>query len=301
MAQREGDKYVTAISNASESQKVYPSNTVAKFRIRLPRVLDLLNDIGGSRHEMALVEFHAPISFYNVYGTEYFAEVVMNYPEIRELNDSNDRDGDGEHDYYDGNVHAKRARMMEYNPTVLTLPQGYYDNVGSILHQLNRIDIVSQNLRFKFNNESGRVEAEEQIPGGLRIDLSPKLRELLGFDTTSGEGFIRPGPAPNAVNLFAHVPRQLFVHCDVVEPQLVGDTKRRVLRTVALDDATKFGSLLVKSYDTPHYVPIMSLRFDTIEFDIRTADDKPAPFQFGPSLVKVHIRRKRGGGAAIIL
>jgi hypothetical protein len=267
------DKYFTVTSNGEISNRIYPDNKVSKFRAVLPKPIELDTSTDGSHnkmYEMGLKEIQVPNSFYNVYKQECYMDVVVDFPHLMGGNDT---------------------MSEETNTTVLTLPEGFYTDVNHILHQLNDINLVLQNVTFKYNPNTGRVEVT-QVPGGIRVNLSPPLRALLGFKT-EGETYIHPGPAPNTVNLFANIPRQLFVHCDVLEPQLIGDTKRRVLRTVGIDSVKRFGSLLVKTYDVPDYVPILQPHFHTIEFSIRTDDGRKAPFQFGPSLVKVHIRRAR--------
>jgi hypothetical protein len=62
------------------------------------------------------------------------------------------------------------------------------------------------------------------------------------------------------------------------------------LRVVGLNDVTSYGKQFTRIYDRPEYVPMMRTTFHTIEITIRTAQGDLAPFQFGPSLVKVHIR-----------
>jgi hypothetical protein len=260
MAPQYYDKHITSISNASESLKMYPDNKVARWRALLPKPIELPTHT-GQKFVIGLKELQVQISFYNVYRDECYVTVLLGF-------------GSGKGPLSD--------------PTVLVIMQGFYKDVRCILNQINAINMVANNVTFKYNEYSGRVEVVQK-PNGLRVNLSPKLRAMLGFKT-EGETFVREGPAPNTVNLNVNLPRQLFVHCDVVEPQLVGDTKSRVLRTVGLDDVDRFGRLFVKTYEAPDYVPVLKPHFGTIEFDIRTHDGKRAPFEFGPSLVKVHIR-----------
>jgi hypothetical protein len=260
----EEERAITLVSNASLSKSMYQTNTVARFKTRLFEAVELQGE-----YEIALKEIQFPISFYNVSDGDYTVDVLLN---LRPPNDEN-------------------LTTVHGNPTVLSIPKGYYSNVQHILHQLNNINLVSQNVQFKYNQLIGRVEVVQS--GALRINLSPKLRAILGFNTT-GEEYIAEGTAPNPVNLNANVPNQLYVHCDVVEPQLIGHSTERLLQTVGIEDVGKFGRLFVQSFDNPEYVPLLKTHFHTIEIDIRSCDRAlPAPFEYGPSVVKVHIRRKR--------
>src|SRR5437867_13173716 len=71
---------ITLISNAKESAKVYPNNTVARFTTQLLDPVEL-----DGNYEMALKEFICPISFYNVTKGEYYVSVVkrhLNMPNL---------------------------------------------------------------------------------------------------------------------------------------------------------------------------------------------------------------------------
>jgi len=250
--------YITFVSNAAFSRRLYPGNKVSEFRTRLFRCIELCGN-----YEMALTEIQFPISFYNVYKDEYYMETV--------------------------------AGITGEYATVLTVQQGFYTDVQHIIDQLNDAGgMVSEAVKFSYEGSSRRVKVK--FTGGayanIRINLSPKLRAILGFEP-EGEEYLGEGLAPYPVNLNANIPTQLFVYCDVLEPQLVGDSMERVLRTVGVQDVTKFGSLFVKTYDNPEYVPIQKTHFQTTEISIRTYEDVRVPFQSGPSLVKVHVRRAR--------
>jgi hypothetical protein len=266
------DFTITLVSNASKSKKLYPANTVAKFKTRLHRQVEL-----SGEYEIGVKEIQFPISFYNVQNSkDYNVDVLL------DVND-NVVDVDG--------FQITIPQWEPYQYRVFNIPIGYYHNIQQILHQLNAIDMVAQNVLLKYDDRTGRVVVEQIGP--MKINLSPKLRALLGFDCESGEKFLSAGSAPNPVNMNANVASQMFVYCDVVEPQLVGDSAERLLQAVGVEDVSKFGDLYVHPYKNPAYVPLLKNHFQTIEIDIKTYEDLPVPFEFGPSLVKVHIRKRR--------
>jgi hypothetical protein len=295
---------ITLLSNSDISKKMYPENTAAKWKTRFPETIELKD----GDHEMAMKEIQVPCSFFNVNDTDYYVEAFT-------------LDYDDEGDPIRVDLETKK------------LPKGNYTDVQHLMTALNAFSIVKKNVYFKYEEDSGRVEVcdpkrkkkktgpEQQLADEddddvndsyikKKVDLSPKLRAMLGFKTGAEDKhdddydeygalinvpYLRNGFAPRPVNLYVNVRQQLFVYCDVLEPQIVGDKEERVLRVVGLDDVTQFGRLIVKTYDNPDYVPILKPSFDTIEIDIRTYDDLPAPFEFGPSLVKVHIRKRQRG------
>jgi hypothetical protein len=266
MAKLNGDEFdITLVSNAKLSMSFYPTNTVASFTTRLCVPVEL--DPCG-QYEIALKEIQFPISFYNV---------------------SNDRDY---------NLNAYMDILCRVNPdaqcniTLLSLPKGYYNNINQILRQINSTDFSSNYAQFSFNEITNRITMSRV--GSIRLSLSHKMRSILGYDVC-GDNYVPLGVAPNPVNLNANIPSQFFIHCDVVEPHLVGDSVERLLQTVGIEDALLFGQLFVQRFENLEYVPLLKTSFQTIKIDIMTEDKRLAPFEFGPSLVKVHIRRKLCG------
>jgi hypothetical protein len=252
---------LTLVSNSELSQAFYPGNTTASFTIRMCRELELAS---GIEYEMALTKIQIPISFNNVNDTEFFLDAFR-------------VDDDGVQSDFESAI----------------LPRGNYPDVHQLLHYLNSLSLVSENLRFDYNEDSNRVDVAMKPGARKEVQLSPKLRAMLGFRVGRTEDWITHGLAPNPVNMYRNVHRQIFVYCDLVEPQLVGDSMERILHTVGIPDVSKYGHLFIQSYDNPDYIPLLKTHFDTIKIDMRTYEDQPVPFEFGPSLVKVHIRRRQ--------
>jgi hypothetical protein len=264
MAKLNRDEFdITLVSNAKHSMSFYPLNTVASFTTRLciPVELDPC-----SQYEIALKEIQFPISFYNV---------------------SNNTDY---------NLNAYMDILCRLNPeaqcdiTLLSLPKGFYNNINQILRQINSTDFSSNYAEFTFNEITNRITMSRV--GSIKLNLSHKLRSILGYNVHS-DSYVSPGVAPNPVNLNANIPSQFFIHCDVVEPQLVGDSVERLLQVVGIEDASQFGQLFVQRFGTLEYVPLLKTSFQTIRIDIMTEEKHLAPFEFGPSLVKVNIRKRR--------
>jgi hypothetical protein len=266
------DEYrLTLVSNSELSQTLFPMNTVAKFTTRLCRPVEL--DPCGE-YEIGLTKIQFPLSFYNINDSEFYVTAF-------------NIDDDGARTDYE----------------VVNLAKGNYAEPRQLIRYLNSLAVVGDNMRLEYNEDSNRVDVIVKPGERKQVNLSPKLREMMGFDpATIVDDWIFPGLAPKPINMYRNVHRQIFVYCDVVEPQLVGDSMERVLYTVGIPDVSKFGHLFKDRYDTPDYIPLLKTHFHTIEINMKTYEDKPAPFEFGPSLVKVHIRRRqRHSAGAIVL
>ena len=111
-------------------------------------------------------------------------------------------------------------------------------------------------------------------------------------DPTSTDTSLSELIALREPNLGLSLPAHIYVYCDLVEPQLIGDTTAPLLNIVNINqDTYKYGSHSSVTYSSPHYVPIMKSEFETVEIDLRDHTGKKLPFLFGTSYVKVHLRR----------
>jgi hypothetical protein len=256
-----GSMTITLISNSEKSRELYPSNTVARFKTHLFNEQILEGD-----WEIALTEVQWPISFFNVTKGEFSVDYNLN----TQL--PPDKDGVIKT--------VKKAHLY-------SVPAGFYPDIQQILDKLNNIERLQEGLEFTYDPSTRRVSLENKF--NHKFSFSKKLNVLLGYEPN--QNHIPKGLANSPVDLYSAIPKQLFVYCNLVEPQLVGDGRMSLLRVVGMEDVSKYGNLFTQPYDDNRdYYPIMTNRFQTIEIDIKTFTDEPAPFRFGPSLVKVHLR-----------
>lgn len=81
----------------------------------------------------------------------------------------------------------------------------------------------------------------------------------------------------------------MYVYCDIVEPQLIGDAMAPLLQIINIDtinyvyEANKYIQFCI-----PHYVPLMKSCFESLEIDLRDHTGSLLPFHFGTSCVKLH-------------
>ena len=83
----------------------------------------------------------------------------------------------------------------------------------------------------------------------------------------------------------------LYVYCDLVDPQIVGDTMEPLLRILPV--VGKYGDVVHRVFVAPHYLNVLQKDFSEVGISIKTDQDKLIGFEFGKSVVKLHFRRKR--------
>ena len=82
----------------------------------------------------------------------------------------------------------------------------------------------------------------------------------------------------------------LLVYCDVVRPQIVGNSLVPILRAVSIRG--KSGEVIDELYDNPHNVPVLKREFEFIEININDDRGRLTNFQYGKLFVKLYFRPK---------
>lgn len=265
--------YLTLPSNSS--MKYFPDNKITKFTTQLPQHIKLNGD-----WEVALVEIQYPYSFYtinvhdnNIYYKEKKIETVTQVVLL------------------DGMQIAPKKKNVKINLNKTHITPGNYMDIDEVLQALNENPALNKHVVFKHETTSKHVSVEFKNENITSLQLSPKLSLQLGYGPYT-DIYQKPLSC-NPSNILLGIPSQLFVYCDVIEPQLVGDVISQLLRIVHVNTQKfVYGMNKMISYSPPHYIPVLRREFQNIEIDIRTVEGHPVPFQFGTLCVKLHFRRR---------
>lgn len=249
----EKEFFITLPSNSS--MQYFPDNKTTRFTTQLPHNIKLI----GS-WEVALSEIIYPCSFYNVNERENTVNISI----------KNDKK---EPTVFIGKISPKN-----------------YESVDSVLHELNQHSVINKYVAFSYDSKEKRVIAKFKVSNVCCMKLSHRLALQLGYPPFTD--IYQQKTSINLPNLKLGVPPQLYVYCDIIEPQLVGDVVTPLLRIIHVEnDKYVFGSNQMISYTRPHFIPVLRREFSNIEIDIRTHDGSAAPFQFGILSAKLHFRR----------
>lgn len=236
--------------------KIFPDNVVSHFRVKLRRPLDLQGE-----YEVALAEITYPTLWENVDSKHSRLAVNTDGESWREIGVTPG--------YYADNLTL--IQMME------TMLKDVISDSGTIIHYDHRQRRVSLN-----------------IPENTSIQLYDGIAHIFGYPSAiklDGARLYHP-PGTMDVN---HGLYNLFIYCDVVSPQLVGDTETPLLSTVSFDAyrAEERPEVTTRIFQTPHYVPVNRPSTDTILIDIRDSTGERIPFLVGKVIIKLHFRQRR--------
>ena len=189
------------------------------------------------------------------------------------------------------NVHDKHMWNKFYvikglNVEAFAIPPGHYPSVESIVRKMNSMLQDSphkNNVWFTFEKLSRKVTIH--VKNGVVVNFS-EVGIMLGF--LQDFVYKKTTTAEREADL-DHGFHNLYIYCDIVESQFVGDSQVQLLRIVPVDGED--GQRVSKSFMSPQYLPVSRKEFDTIEVNIKRDTGEIVPFETGRLLVTLHFRR----------
>lgn len=151
---------------------------------------------------------------------------------------------------------------------------------GSVKHIVARINEFVKGVTLSLDN-AGTVTITKQ-PHVKTVEMSPKLASVLGLSE---------GRAVRPADLRRAFPQQLYIYCDLVESQSVGDTMAPLLRTVnPRVDQYQYGMTCNTSFRVPYYLPVVKREFQSIQILIKDDTGRYPSFDYGTSSCVLHFR-----------
>ena len=276
--------YVTLPSNSSH--QFYGKQPLAHYRTRLAKTLHL----NVAEWEVGIAEIIYPISWNNIVNATFKVRKLENnkWRWIKgRIPDGNYQDVDKVIEVLQNEISAilgdqKSNIHFSYNKPTRRVKVFLHENYGMIL---------SNNLAqpLGFGDKEDKCEMSN-IKRATSIPFSPSPRKkdyendcesvVLNGDTITST-FIAD------VN---RTLRTLYVHCNIVESQLVGDQCVPLLRTIAVKG--QVDDVIADSFSNIHYMGVERSTFQEIEIHITDDTGKTIRFQQGRVVVKLHFKRK---------
>ena len=261
------DFYLTLPSNAS--MHTHPDNTLTHYVTTLPKRILL-----QGQWECGLVEVQYPHSWHNVVDDD--AAFAVSLPIDKERDPRS--------------LHTKTTRIGT----------GHYKDPWSL--------ILAINAAQRRVAGEGRVKLSYSIiTRNVTVHMAPNtvfraamLTTILGFRIATLAALPKAPTAPefkvfiteaDTVITMERGLESLYIYTDVVEPRVVGDSLVPLLRIVPVNG--RHGDIVSKTFDKPHYVPVLYKEFGTIEIDIRDDTGQRVPFEVGKVTVTLHFQRQR--------
>ena len=172
---------------------------------------------------------------------------------------------------------------------VLIIPPGHYVSVEAILSKMKEFvdneKRSTDDVRFSHDTLSRKVTVHLQNKTEVYFS---DIGQMLGI--SPNKVISRTSNAERAVGL-EHGFHDLYVYCDIIQSQYVGDALVPLLRIVPVEG--KDGERISKSFIRPQYVPVSGRQFETIEVNIKRHTGEFVPFESGRMLLTLHFRQSR--------
>ena len=163
---------------------------------------------------------------------------------------------------------------------------GYYQSMQEVIKAANKALFrnVSDNIKLTYNAFTGKVTV--QIKNGFQFAVMKQLSIILGF---GGKDVIlkKTTESPYVADLTTI--STIYVYCDIVEPQIVGDTSAQLLKSIPAEG--RFGDIIAKTFTNIQYLPIRTKSFEAVEVLLRNDTGDPVPFERGKVVITLHFRK----------
>lgn len=236
---------IEVVSNASPD--VYPNNTMASFTNFLPDQIEL-----DGEWEVGLLEISYPAMYYNITNGKFFYQ-------------------------YDSKTE------------ILYLQPGMYSYFEEIILSMNQL------IRSNFNNAPSIDYKVDRTTGKVTITLarntslvlaSNDLTCIFGFTEQRDQGIILTGDNDHEAPLPIDILRfhSMMIYSDIVEYNIVGDTKAPLLRCFPLMSKVRDGSLSItqymgyRSFDKIQYKKLLKTSFHSVKIELRDTSGELIPF-----------------------
>jgi hypothetical protein len=265
--------YVTLDSGASSN--FFPNNKISDFRNKLSNQIKLEHD----QYEVALVECSYIHSDAVIIDGELLFRSKTSYPSVSTGK---------QHVYTKG--HAK-------------------GNIKTAKELLAQLTEEHQDIQYTLSND-GFVQFKILKGPSIHVEFSKKVAAVIGLDSTVLESiqlgnknstqkkFLSEDEqfamhrARNRLHLSAGQIR-LFVYCDVISPQYVGDTMAPLLRCFMYAGKRKHDESVTRSFDHIQYLSVKYPEFEMIHVWLKTECGDPILFETGTFSCTLHFRRKK--------
>ena len=301
------DLLITLPSNV-KSDDIFEHNTISNYKTKLSRRLTFPKNEDW-RVGLAEIQFTATwynirqsqrVLFYDLHGKILnmgLSEMVVK--SVSGLGDT-DRDSDpcrgvcikpGFYESIDVLINAINNALLKLKPYCTLIPVLKYDKIN------HRVTVI------------GGTQKEDPHPMFFP-DFGPEVESILGLldkdnqsmrsitlknSLLAGKNKTYAKPAfemfsagrydgHRAAELNADS-RSLFVYCDITEPSFVGNSFTQLLRVVDVPYGVKFNQQITRTYNEPHFMPLITNVFDTIQIDIKDDTGRQMPFEHGRVIV----------------
>ena len=238
------------ITLPNEKGTLFPENTPWEYTTRLPRWIQLDGEW--------MIGLHS-VSYTRHYIVEHFDTPIS---------------------YTNTGSAGKGAKLKKY-PTAI---REYVANINESLKD----SITRKEIEFKLEL-NGKVTVV--VSSRYKVLLTRDQAIILGFLNVDDEEEVKEISTTETGKHQANLHRKtsIFIYCDIVEPQIVGD---KTVSLLGIAPSESSGKVYEKIYtgENIRYIPVQTRSFQNIKIHLRSSTYEPMPFEHGRASVTLHLR-----------
>ena len=165
---------------------------------------------------------------------------------------------------------------------------GYYGTMDDLVKSVNaalKKNTRNDNIRLTYNVRTEKVTVH--VKNSHQLVIIGRLSIILGFGGEEVK-IAKTTTSPFVADLNSTA--MIYFYCDIVRPQVVGDTSAKLLKSVPVQGKT--GEVVAKTFTNIQYVPVQTKSFEDIEIILRDDTGKPVPFERGKVSVTLHFKQQ---------
>ena len=165
---------------------------------------------------------------------------------------------------------------------------GYYETTNDLVKSVNaalKKETKNDNIRLTYNVRTEKVTIH--LKNKHQLVITGRMSVMLGFGGKEIK-IAKTATSPYVADLLGTT--NIYFYCDIVQPQVVGDTNAKLLRSVPVQG--KMGDVVTKTFTNIQYVPVQTKSFEDIEIILRDDTGNPVPFERGKVLVTLHFKQQ---------
>ena len=232
---------------------VFPDNKIGSYYVKFPQTFDL-----NGEWEVGLYSISYPNTWYTLEKRQH-----MN------------------HIYYstDGGKTFWTSATVDY---------GYYTSVPELIKTINaamKKELKNNNVVLSYNLRTHKVKVT--LAPKHYILFRPQMARILGFGGDDIK-ILKSKGSPYVAEL--QTITSIYVYCNIVQPQIVGNTTVPLLRTIPVTGNPS--DVITKTFTNIQYVPVQTKSFEDIEILLRTDTGDPVPFERGKVIATLYFRKQ---------
>ena len=236
---------------SNASMDVFPNNKIGSYHVKFPQTFDL-----NGEWEVGLYSISYPNTWYTLQKHQ------------RNI-------------YYstDGGKNFWNSARVDY---------GYYTTIPELIKSINaamKKELTNNNIAFSYNPRTHKVKVT--LAAKHHIYLREQLARILGFGGKDLK-IRKTQECPYVAEL--QIITSIYVYCDIVQPQIVGNTMVPLLRTIPVSGNP--GDVITKTFTNIQYVPVQTKSFEDIEILLRADTGDPVPFERGKVIATLYFRKQ---------